>query len=283
MSAAWTFVVAVAVCAGALAWVVQGWLARGLVQHRDTFTRRARVHLSEFFLFIDPRLLWTINLGLCISVGLTVLVLAGNVPLALAGAVAGLLLPMRLVAGLRRRRLRQFDAQLPDAVLALASALRAGSAASGALALIAAEAQAPLSQEFALMLREQRLGVPLDEALTNLHARMPSDACALTVSALRIASDTGGNLAETLERIAGTVRARLHMEGRIDALTAQGRMQAWVMGGLPLLLGVVLHRLEPRAMAQLWETPLGWATLAVVIAMDAAGLWLIRRIVRIDI
>src|SRR5690606_12474317 len=120
-------------------------------------------------------------------------------------------------------------------------------------------------------------------ALANLATRMPSEASSLVVSALRIASSTGGNLAEALERIAAMLRARLHMESRVDALAAQGRMQAWVVGCLPVLLALVLHRLEPEAMAKLWNTPVGWATVCAIVLMEATGLWLIRRIVRIDV
>jgi tight adherence protein B len=172
---------------------------------------------------------------------------------------------------------------LPDALLALGSALRAGATLQAGLRQIVAEGQAPLAQEFGLMLSEQRLGVTIDESLSNLYRRVPTETSNLVVSALRIAADTGGNLAETLERIAATVRARLHMEGRIRALTAQGRMQARVVGALPLLLIAVLYRLEPDAMRQLWTTAHGWAVLLTVLSLETFGLWMIRRIVRIDV
>ena len=133
------------------------------------------------------------------------------------------------------------------------------------------------------MLRQQRLGVSFEDALLNLQERLPTEATVLLVSSLRIASDTGGNLADALERIASTVRSRLHMEGRIRALTAQGRLQALVVGLLPALLLLVLHKLEPEAMAELWRTPMGWATLAILVMMETCGLWLIRRIVRVDV
>ena len=106
---------------------------------------------------------------------------------------------------------------------------------------------------------------------------------ALLVAALRVASQTGGNLAEALESIAETLRARLQLQARIRALTAQGRLQAWIVGFLPLFLALVLDRLEPESMALLWHTPLGWAVLAVVLVLETAGVLMIRRIVNIDI
>src|SRR5690606_28683828 len=152
-----------------------------------------------------------------------------------------------------------------------------------ALRHIVDHSEAPLAQEFGLMLREQRLGVSFDTALANLSGRVPSEASALVAAALRVAAHTGGNLAETLDGIARTLRERLQLQGKVRALTAQGRLQAWIMGGLPLLLMWVLDRMEPDAMAVLWHTPPGWAVLAVMAVLETAGVVLIRRIVDIDI
>nr|MBF0683003.1 type II secretion system F family protein [Pseudomonas sp.] len=276
-------VLAAAVAAAVMAWFVQRGVRTALLRYRQTFTRAARVQLSEFFLFIDPMQLWVANVILCLAVAGLAGLLTGSVIIVLACVGACVLLPRRWMRHLRRQRLRQFDSQLPDALLALASGIRAGAGLGSALREVVAEAPVPLAQEFGLLMREQRLGVPLDTALANLAARMPSEASSLVVSALRIASGTGGNLAEALERIAAMLRTRLHMESRVDALTAQGRMQAWVVGCLPALLALVLHRLEPEAMAKLWSTPVGWATVCAIVLMEATGLWLIRRIVRIDV
>jgi len=134
-----------------------------------------------------------------------------------------------------------------------------------------------------LMLQEQRMGLSFDEALLMLGRRVPGEGTALMVSALRVALHSGGNLSETLEKTAATLRSRLYMQGRIQALTSQGRMQAWVMALLPLLLAVVLDQLDPEAMALLWHTPMGWATLAVILLLEVCGMLLIRRIVAIDV
>jgi tight adherence protein B len=132
-------------------------------------------------------------------------------------------------------------------------------------------------------LREQRLGVSLEQSLNNLARRMPTQTTTLVVSAMRIASDTGGGLAETLERTAETIRSRLQLEGKIDALTSQGKMQAWVVGSLPLLLMVVLNKMDPESMGMLWHTPMGWATLAVIALLEIMGVYLIRKITSIDV
>lgn len=279
----WLATLSVALATGAAVWMLSGVVVQGVARQRDAFTEQAGVRLSEAFLFIDPARLWIAAVVLAgIAASLT-MALTQQWILAAAAAVAGMVLPGRWLNRLRLRRQQRFDMQLPDALLALAGGLRAGASVQGAVGHVVAEADAPLGQELGLMLRQQRLGVSFEDALLNLQERLPTEATVLLVSSLRIASDTGGNLADALERIASTVRSRLHMEGRIRALTAQGRLQALVVGLLPALLMVVLHKLEPEAMSELWRTPMGWATLGILVMMETCGLWLIRRIVRIDV
>jgi len=274
---------AAAVCAALATWLACDEGVRLLAQRRAAFTVQARVRLGELFLFINPGWVWTLSLGFCVVAALTAIALTGSLMLAVVAASAALMLPRWLSSRWRRTRRNRFDAQLPDTLAALAAALRAGVALPGALRVIASESDAPLAQEFSLMLREQRLGVPFEDALANLHARMPTQATGLFVAVLRIAAQTGGNLADTLERIAATLRARAQLQGRVQALTAQGRMQAWVLAGLPPLLLFALTRLEPEAMAMLWQTPLGWGVLATVLVLEALGVVWIRRIVSIDV
>ena len=100
---------------------------------------------------------------------------------------------------------------------------------------------------------------------------------------MRIASETGGGLAETLEQTAATLRSQYAIELKIKALTSQGKMQAWVVGLMPVFLLWVLTRMEPEAMALLWTTPMGWGVLGCVVIMEFFGVVIIRRIVAIDV
>jgi tight adherence protein B len=152
-----------------------------------------------------------------------------------------------------------------------------------AIRQVSAELAAPLVQEFQLIQHEQRLGVSLNDALENLTHRVPVQSVSLVVSAMRIASETGGGLAETLERTAATLRSQHAMELKIRALTSQGKLQAWVVGLLPLFLLWVLAHMEPEATSMLWTTRIGWGVLAAVAIMEFFGVWIIRRIVAIDV
>ena len=273
----------VMVCTAIAAWGVQLAVADALKRYRAMFTETARVDMSDLFLFFDTERLWGVNLLLACAASAVSGLLLQSVTAGLVAGVAWLWVPSRAVRWLKRRRLQRFDGQLPDALLALAGALGAGASLQSGLTQVVAEGRSPLAQEFGLMLREQRFGVSLNDALAHLDARVPTEATHLVVAAMRIAADTGGNLAETLARIAGTLRARLQIEGRIKVMTAQGRLQARVVGELAPKSLEDEARMLQWSMRQLWTTATGGAVLAVIVMLELAGLWLIRRIVAIDV
>jgi tight adherence protein B len=279
------FVIAavVALSVALLAWFVIDAGTVTLAKYRQTFTERAQFQAQEFFLFIDPRKLFAANLAIMVCGAAIVALLTDSFVAVLPVFFALALVPRFVYAWMRAKRLLKFEEQLPDALMMISGALRAGLGLSVAMSQVTAESPVPLRQEFSLMLREQRLGVTLEQSLNNMSRRVPTQTTMLVVSAMRIASDTGGGLAETLERTAQTIRSRLQMEGKIRALTAQGKLQAWVVGALPIFLMLVLNKMEPEAMAMLWTTKIGWATLFVLAFLEIMGVHLIRKIVAIDV
>lgn len=270
------------VCAVLLAWQILFWIGPALRRYRAIYTQNTSMQLSEVFLFIDPmRLLTWAMLLACICGGL-VFALTASVIAAGVIAMLSARLPRYLVSRFRHRRLAMFERQLPAALLALACALKSGASMSTAWRHVTDHSEAPLAQEFGLVSREQRMGVALEQALERLRDRVPSEACSLIVAALRVASQSGGNVAETLESIARTLRERIQLQGKLQTLTAQGRLQAWIVGALPVLLLAALSYLEPDMMAVLWHTPVGWGVLMLLCVLEIAGMALIRRIVNID-
>jgi tight adherence protein B len=267
----------------ALAWALAQIGAQALTRHRRDFTQDAHVRLRELFLFIDARHVYGASAALMLFTAAVSWSLTGSALLGAALAVCSSFAPVLTLRTLRKRRWRQLEKQLPDALQVLAGGLRAGTSLTAAIVLLVREAEAPIAQEFDLLLREQRIGVALDQALENMNRRLPLPSLTLVVSALRIASATGGGLAETLERAAHTLRNTLAMEDKIRALTAQGKLQAIVVGALPLLLVFVLAQMEPEAMSLLWNTRIGWATITIVVLLETFGIVLIRKIVAIDV
>ena len=279
----WTAIVGVCLVMIIASWYVMQGLSSTYKTYRQAFEKGAATHLSQFFLFIEPAQLWQANILFCLLLTAGGYLSGGSELLALIMGLAGLAMPPFLIRRLRKARLTRFDKQLPDLLLALAGALKAGSSTQVALRYIAQQSLPPISQEFALMFREQRMGVPFEQALAGLLKRIPGEGTALFVSTMKIANLNGGNLAETLERVAHTLRARLYFQGRVHALTSQGRMQAWVMACLPFALLMVLQALDPESMSTLWSTPVGWSVIGIIVVLELIGILFIQRIVNIDV
>jgi tight adherence protein B len=165
----------------------------------------------------------------------------------------------------------------------VSGALRAGASLAIALDNLVKEQPAPISQEFEILTQEQRLGVDFEVSLANMEKRIPMQDFRMLTTALRINREVGGNLAETIESLADTLRRKSTMEGKIQSLTAQGKLQGIVMTGLPVLLGLLLNFLEPEAMSKLWSTGVGWTVLAIIIIMLILGYGMIRKITSIDV
>jgi tight adherence protein B len=256
---------------------------KALARHRAAATERVRLSMLELFLFLDPHLLYVSAAIFCLAVVLAVMMATHSPVAALLAGAGAALLPAAVIQLLRRRRRRMLQEQFPDALLMLSGALRAGSSLTTAMQQIGPELPAPVSQEIGLVLREQRLGVSLDAALEGFSSRACVPSVSLAVAAMRIAHDSGGGLAEALERAAATLRSQLAIESKIRALTSQGKLQALIVGALPLLLMVILLRMEPAEMSLLFVTRAGIAALMVIGILEVLGVYVIRRIVMIDV
>jgi tight adherence protein B len=252
-------------------------------RYREQFTQTSQVTLEDMFLFIDPQRLFYINAIGIILVPLMVLLATGNGLLTTVSGVVVLVAPRLIYAWMGKRRRARFAVQLPDALTMIANALRAGASLQMSLDAVVRESAPPISQELGLVVREQRLGVALEDALEGMARRVTSQDFDLVVSAIVIAKEVGGNLSETLERLAGTLRAKAIMEGKIDALTSQGKMQGIVVGLLPVFLAAILTFMDPVAMAPLYNTIWGWAAMGAVLVLEMIGAFFIRKIVNIDV
>jgi tight adherence protein B len=185
------------------------------------------------------------------------------------------------------RRVREqrlmFRDQLPDNLQIIASAMRAGHSFSGALSVVAEDAAEPTQREFTRVLADERLGVPLDEALQVVVERMASKDFEQVALVAALQRETGGNTAEVLDRVTDTVRDRVALQRMIKTLTAQGRMSRWVVSGLPVVLLLAITLINPEYMRPLYNEPLGRALLVLASAMVVSGSLVIKRIVDIKV
>jgi tight adherence protein B len=244
---------------------------------------RTESDLAQMFVFIGARqLLWMTLIMLVLA---TLIARLLRLPWAYLPAVLLLaaLAPRVLVRVLRAKRRRRISLQLPDALALWAGLLRAGLGVMPALSQVAQRQPGPLGEEWRLLLNQLRLGLGIDTAFAGLRDRVGQADLAMLSTLLRTHRELGGNLAESLQRLADLLRQRLAMEARIASLTAQGRLQGIVVGVLPLLLLAVLYFMEPAAMRMLHSTWQGWVALGLIALLEACGFLLIRRIVRIDV
>lgn len=243
----------------------------------------AEISLAEMFIFVDPKKLWTMTLVMSFILPLMVYAYAESTFMAILAIIISLLLPSKVVSFLKKKRHDKFEKQLPEALLMLSGAMRAGASFTIALESMVKEQKPPISQEFDLLVREQRMGIDFDTALKHMESRMPTADFMMVVSAMRISREVGGNLAEILDSLAHTLRRKSEMEAKIEGLTAQGRLQGIVMSSLPLLLLFALTKLEPEAMKPLLTEWYGWVTLAVIAFGEWLGYMVIKKIVNIDV
>src|SRR5438270_13819761 len=165
----------------------------------------------------------------------------------------------------------------------MSNALRAGLTFTQALDQVGRESNAPLRQEFGLFTKEVKLGVPVEEALVNMANRVGSEDLELVATSTNIARQLGGNMAEMFETIAATIRERFRLEGKIAALTSQGKLQGLIVSSLPLFVGLFLDWYRPDLIAPMFETAYGYLLVGAVVVLQAAGFVAIRRIVAVDI
>lgn len=272
----------------AISFVVFFWIAisigtRGLKTYRANFHASAKINLAELYLFIEPERIFILNLMVMQVLVLFSYLLFSSWLISAAVLVVSALLPNVLYRTLRKKRQRQFTKGLPEALSQVANALQAGLGLSQSIEGMVSVSKGPIQQEFDLFNRELRMGADFNDALDNLYRRMPILELNLVVSCIKISRETGGNLAENLARLADTLRRKLEMEGKIQALTSQGKAQGYVMTTLPILLGLVIYQIEPEQMELLWTTWYGLGVIAIIAVLQTLGFIFIRKIVNIDV
>jgi tight adherence protein B len=251
--------------------------------YKKNFTETASSNMSDMFMSFDANQMFMINLIAIVLLPLLTWLISKDLPATLGMLAVIMLLPSLFYRSMRKKRLKRFEAQLPDGLVMISGAMRAGASLNIALESLVKEQPAPLSQEFELFLKEQRLGVEFEDSLKKMEKRIPLPDFGMLVTALLINREVGGNLAETMETLGTTLRRKGMMEGKIESLTAQGRLQGIVMSCLPILLGVLLNFMEPEAMSKLWTTTVGYLVLIVIIIMEMLGYFMISKITSIDV
>lgn len=208
---------------------------------------------------------------------------APTIPLGLVVGLAAGASPCVYFAWKRSARFARFEALLPEAIDLMARALRAGHGIVAAIEMVAQEISEPVASEFRQVFEQQNFGLPLREAMINLSERVPIPDVHFLVTAILVQKETGGNLAEVLDKTTTIIRERFRLRGQLRIYTAQGRVTAWILGLLPFGLFAAMYVLNPSYGRILLTDPAGPPLIYIGLVLMALGIWSIRKIIDIEV
>ena len=285
------------VCAGLCAlfatFVIVEFVSYTSARYRERFLAEAAVELDDVLLQLPASRILDLSIALAVGAfilfgGMSSFLSAEvnwlrTVVIGTVSAVVAFLGPRFYLRSLKKQRLAKFNEQLEDALISMSSALKAGFSITQALENVASERRHPISFEFTLLLQELRLGVQFDTALRKMADRIGSQDFELVAVAIITARQTGGELTNILEELSGVIRERMRIMQRVRALTAQGRMQAWLIASVPFVLLFAMTRLAPDLMDEFLGSAVGVVVLFAVVVMVVSGFLWIRKITTIDV
>lgn len=232
---------------------------------------------------------WTV--GMLVSLSVACLVLgtwllnfrSPSIFLSLLGGAALASGPYIFLLVKRWKRLSRFEELLPDTIDLMARALRAGHTITSSLEMVASEGNEPAASEFRRVFEEQNFGLPLREAMLNLAGRVPLPDVSFLVTAILVQKETGGNLAEVLDKTAAVIRDRFRLRGQLKVYTAQGRLTGWILAAMPFLMFVLLNLVNPAYERVLLDDPVGRKLIYAGVVLLITGGWVIRKVIDIKV
>jgi tight adherence protein B len=260
------------------------WVGAKAMRERDEM---ARILDLMFYEISDKKILLLHSLYLVSLFALGLFLLwpsvGGGLFFGILLVVVGWHLPGIAIRIMQKRRIRKFVLQMVDGLSLMSNAMRSGLNVPQALNIVTDELPNPISQEFALVLSQNKLGVTLEEALANLSVRMPNDDIEMFTTSVNILKETGGNLAETFDTISYTIRERIKVESKIQAMVAQGVMQGIIVVLMPFALGTILYTIDPERIIPMFTTVPGWVLLSIMMSLQTLGGYTIWKIIQVRV
>ena len=257
------------------------WINRWLVKLEIAPQLRLWIYQANLGWTVGGLILMTV--ACFIFFGYLAYLRSGQVLFGLIIGMATAAIPSFWVMRKRRKRFDEFESGLPEALDLMVSALRAGHSLVSALRLVAQESPDPVGGEFRICFEEQNYGLELRTALENLVQRVPLQDLRIVATAILIQKESGGNLAEVLEKGANLIRERFKLKREVRTRTAQGRLTGWILSFLPLVVGILLYFVNPKLMSVLWTRPMGLKLIYAAIGMTTVGSLIIRKIVNMEV
>jgi len=253
--------------------VLVGIYARLQSKKAAQFSRQ----LEESFIFWEKRRLLFITLA-PFAIGSIGFILFRNIWGMVTGFILGLFFPSTMILVATRMRISRFQGQLVDSLAMLTSSLKAGLSFIQAIEVLCEEMPPPISQEFNLVLKENKLGVSLEESLRKLRKRIPLEEVNLLVTSILIARESGGELTKVFGRLTDTIRNNIKLKEKIATLTLQGKLQGVIMMILPFVFSYFVYKQNPEHFTVMLETDMGRMLIILAVLLQVVGIYLIKRI-----
>ncbi len=262
--------------------------SKGLMHHYEAkYLSNTSEMLTEMYMVMPPeRMLLFKFLSCTLCTGLTIF---GSrnfifpVPYILPVVIgaASLFIPDVVLKFILKKRRKAFNKQMPNAMNTITNGLRSGFSFLQSLQLAADRLPDPAGEEFRIAMRQVELGVTIENALISMGKRVQDEDMRLMITATKLTMETGGDLPSVYKKMTETIRDRSRIDGKIKSLTAQGKMQALIVGLLPVILFFIMLKVNTQLMSLMYTTLIGWLLIAVVAILDILGYFLIRRIIAI--
>ena len=273
--------------------VVINFMTETSARYKERYIRETGIEYEDILLSMPAGRVFDLSLGvsaLGMFLGILLISIVAESPdmpmivlVGIIGAVICFPIPRAILKHMKKKRLQKFNEQLEDALLSISGSLKAGFSILQALDLIASENRPPISYEFTVLMQELRLGVPFDDALEKMSNRVGSQDFELVSVAISTARQTGGELTGVLERLASVIRERVRIQQKLIAMTAQGRLQAYMIGAMPCLLLFAMSKVAPDMMRPFFNSIVGILVICAAILLVIAGFFTIRKITTIDV
>jgi tight adherence protein B len=240
-------------------------------------TGKLKAQMEESFVFWEEKRMMLIYLSPVIFAGLGFILLR-HILGAVVGFIAGIAFPSFMVKMAYKKRIKKFQSQLVDGLQMLASSLKAGLSFIQAIEVLCEEMPPPISQEFKLILKENKWGMSLEESLIKLRQRIPLEETNLFVSSILIARESGGELPKVLMRLTSTIRDNIKLQEKIATFTLQGRLQGIIMVFLPIGFSYFVYKQNPDHFTVMLQTSIGRLFLIVAIVLQIVGTIIVKKV-----
>lgn len=255
----------------------------GYNRYKENYEKKVSGELQKNFLAYSPEDFYKMNLASTFGTGLIGYLMLESLFAALLFMAIGYFIPKLFLMITAHKRSEKLELQIIDALHVLANSVSAGLTLTQACEVVLKQLTPPVSQEFGLLVNENRLGIPLDQAMENMAHRIKSNNFDLLVTSIVIARQTGGNIAEIFKQLAESIKEIMRLEGKVKALTAQGKMQGFVLGGLPFGITAIMYVISPEMISPLFTSTQGSLILVLAFIFWAIGIYLVRKVINIDI